>query len=297
MASRPEVRAGVATTSLAGKTAVVTGSTSGIGRELALALGRLGAEVVLHGRHPERGQSVLEDLEAAGATGWFVRADLATRDGVAALADGVLELTDTVDVLCNNAGVFRRRGELTPDGVEYTFAVNHLAPFALTARLVPALRDAEDPRVVTTSSGAHTGGSIDFQGLRSGAAEGGWTAYSQSKLANVLFTRELDRRFPDVCATCFHPGFVPGSGFMRDLPRPLHWLGQAMGRIPLVGTTSAAGAATGVYLAASPDVECGRYYARCAPKDPAPAARDEETARKLWAVSRDLAGVTDPDAV
>lgn len=289
MARPPEQRASVADADLTGSTIVVTGSTAGIGREMALAFGRLGADVIVHGRDESRGSEVVDELEATAASGAaLVTSDFATQDGVREFAEDVLTATDTVDVLCNNAGGFFRQGTLTDDGIEYTFAVNHLAPFLLTHLLLPAMPDGG--RVVTTSSGAHRQGEIDFESFRTVDGYSSMTAYSQSKLANILFTRELARRTDRVTANCFHPGFVPGSDFGRNLPAPIRVPMKALSMVPGVGTSVEAGAATGVYLAVSEAVAgaSGNYYSRCSEKQPASQARDGETAKRLWRVSEEM---------
>jgi NAD(P)-dependent dehydrogenase (short-subunit alcohol dehydrogenase family) len=286
----PEDVAGVAGVDLGGEVVLVTGSTSGIGRELARALGRLGATVIVHGRDRDRGQTVRDDIRAAGSPAFFVRADLATGAGVDTLAAAVDDRTDGLDVLCNNAGIYAPEGRLTRERVEYTIAVNHLAPFRLTHRLLGELRSSSRGRVISTTSGAHAQGRIDLERFQSVDEYDGVRAYRRSKLANVLFTRELDRRVDDVCAVCFRPGFVPGSGIMRALPTPVYWAAKLLGRVPSVGASRAECAATAVYLAAAPDVECGAYYADCEPDEAGAAPGDEATARALWRASAELAG-------
>ncbi len=293
MARRPEEIAGVKDVSLDGETILVTGSTRGIGRAAALALGRLGARVFVHGRDPERGRQVVDQLAALDCpTGTFIEADFADHYAVVALADRVRSHTDSLDALLNNAGLYQRSPGVTDEGIEYTFAVNHLATFVLTCELCDVIRASDRARVVTTASAAHQGATIDFDRLVPDEPVAGWTAYCQSKLANILFTRELGRRYPDIDATAFHPGFVPGSGFLRGLPGPLAWLGRTFGSLPFVGTSPQAGAATAVYLAASPDVEgvSGAYYSDCERQMPSPTARDDDVAEALWTESLALTG-------
>ena len=297
MGDRPEQIAGVEGVDLAGKQALVTGSTSGIGRETALALGRLGADVMVHGRDAAAGEAVVDELAAMGREATFRRADYASVDDVRALAAAVGEWTDELDVLCNNAGGLFREGRLTEIGVEYTFHVNHLAPYLLTAELLPML--ADDARIVTTSSGAHRGVDIEFEQLRTVDSYSGFRAYQRSKLANVLFSNELARRLDRVdraiTSNSFHPGAIPGSGFARFLPGPLPQLFAALGRLPMT-TTVEEGAATAVYLAASPRAEeiTGQYFADCEPETPSAAARDTTTQRRLWAESAELLAIDEP---
>ena len=297
MGDRPEQIAGVTGVDLAGKQALVTGSTSGIGRETALALGRLGADVMVHGRDAAAGQAVADELTAMGREATFQRADYASVDDVRTLAAAAREWTDDLDILCNNAGGLFRDGRLTDLGVEYTFHVNHLSPYLLTAELLPTL--ADDARIVTTSSGAHRGVDIAFEKVRSVDSYSGFRAYQRSKLANVLFSTELagrlDRTDRSITANAFHPGAIPGSGFSRFLPGPLPRLFAVLGRLPMT-TTVEEGAATAVYLAASPRVDdvSGRYFTDCEPETPSNEARNPTTQRRLWAESAALLDIDEP---
>jgi len=288
MARRPEQYAGVTGTDLSESTVLVTGSTSGIGREAALAFGRLGARVLVHGRDRERGEATVEAIESTAAAGAdLFLADFADRETVRTLAADVAASVDSLDVLVNNAGGMFRDAGTTAAGIEYTIAVNHLAPFLLTHHLLSEIPDGG--RVVTTSSGAHRSGSIDVDRLE--ATEGSsFARYSRSKLANVLFTRELARRTDRVTANCFHPGFVPGSAFFRQVPAPIRIPMKAARLLPGVGTSVAEGAGTAVYLAVSAEVAdvSGGYFVTCGRRQPSAAARDDATARRLWERSEDL---------
>ena len=291
----PEQLAGVAETDLSGTTALVTGSTSGIGREIALSLGRLGARVLVHGRDRDRGQAVVDRLaDTAASECAFVAADFAVQSEVRDLAREVSGMVDSLDLLFNNAGGLFGEAQLTDDGVEQTFACNHLAPFLLTHRLVPML--PADGRIVITSSGAHWQGRIDFESLRSLDGYDGMTAYSQSKLANVLFTRELARR-TEVAANCFHPGFIPGTSIFRELPVLTRVRMRAKSLLPGVGTSVEQGAATAVYLGVSEDVSgvAGAYFSRFSEATPSAAARDDDAAGRLWTVSEELVGLADDE--
>jgi NAD(P)-dependent dehydrogenase (short-subunit alcohol dehydrogenase family) len=296
MARLPEARAGVDDTDLTGTTAVVTGSTSGIGREAALALGRLGADVVVHGRDEQAGRAVVAELEREGVDGHFFEADFADVDAVSGLAEEVRAETDGVDVLVNNAGGLFREGRLTNLGVEYTFHVNHLAPYLLTSELLDHL--ADDARIVTTASEAHRGAALDLDAVTSVDSYSGWRAYQQSKLANVQFTFELARRLPpesDVTANALHPGAIPGSGFSRFLPAPIPRAVRLLDGLPGV-TDVDDGAAALVNLAVSDRVAdvSGRYFSKQRPKTPSRAARDVEAQRRLWEHSAGLLGIGEP---
>ena len=297
MANSPEAIAGVDDVDCTGQQVLVTGSTSGIGRAAALAFGRLGADVIVHGRDEEAGEAVVDEIEAAGATATFTAADFADLDAVEELAATVRGDTTGLDVLVNNAGGLFREGRLTDAGVEYTFHVNHLSPFLLTAELVDHLND--DGRIVTTASAAHQGASLDLDRVEAVESYSGTWAYSHSKLANILFTIELAHRLDQtdrsVTANCVHPGAIPGSGFVRFLPGPLSRLANALDVVP--GVTSVAdGAAELLFVALSPRVDdvSGRYFAGQSAGAPSAAANDADAARRLWAYSADVLDIDEP---
>lgn len=290
---RPEVGAGVADVDLDGRTVLLTGATDGVGREAALALGRLGATVLVHGRDPEKGSAVVDELRETEGDGAFYRGEFTQLGDVDALADAVLADHD-LDVLVNNAGAYFDDGALTELGVERTFQVNHLAPFRLTERLRSAV-DRPGGRVVTVASEAHRGVALDLSRVRSVADYDALTAYRHSKLANVLFTRELARRLDHATANCLHPGFVPGSGLWRNSSLPMRALMGLLTRLPgpLSGefvASEADAAETTVYLVASDTVSntTGQYFSDCAVAEPSRPARDDEAAARLWAFSADL---------
>jgi NAD(P)-dependent dehydrogenase (short-subunit alcohol dehydrogenase family) len=295
MTDRPEVGASVADVDLTGQAAVVTGSTSGIGRETAFALGRLGADVFVHGRDREAGHEVVAALEALGARARFEPADFADVEAVEGLATAIRDWNDELDLLVNNAGGLFRDADRTALGVARTFHVNHLSPYQLTAALLDHL--AEDARVVTTASDAHRGVDLDLDAVTGPA--GGFRAYQRSKLANVLFTAELARRLEragrPVTANSFHPGAIPGSGFSRFLPGPLPRAMRALDGLPFL-TSVAEGAETAVFLAAADRVDgvSGRYFTDCRPRTPSDAARDRTTARALWQRSAALLDIEEP---
>ena len=298
MTKRPERLAGVADADLSGVEALVTGSTSGIGREAALALGRLGADtVVVHGRDENAGAKLVDDLAGTGTDAEFVRADFADVDSVRHLAATVREDTGGLDLLLNNAGGFFREGRRTDLGVEYTFHVNHLSPYLLTAELLDHL--TESARVVTTASAAHTGTSLDIERTTGSDPDAGSWAYSHSKLANVLFAAELARRLDaagrSVTSNSVHPGAIPGSGFARFLPGPLPRLVRLLDAVP--GVTSVAdGAAELLFVAVSDrtaDVT-GRYFGGQQPTPPSEPAQNSQNARRLWTESARLLEVEEP---
>ena len=234
-----------------GKVCVVTGASSGIGRVTALGLAERGATVVLVCRNEEWGAPVLEEIERRGAAGTatLLSADLSSQRQVRAVAAAFLARFDRLDVLVNNAGIAGWGTRLlTEDGLETTFAVNHLAPFLLTGLLLDRLKASAPARVITVSSAAHRNFALDFDDLQGERRYSGFGAYSRSKLANILFTRELSRRLEGtgVTANCLHPGVV-ATGIFRDLPR---WL-RVVFTSPLV-LSPEKGADTLLWLATAP---------------------------------------------
>jgi len=301
MRARAVDAAGVADVDLGGRNVLVTGATSGIGRETALALGSLGATVLVHGRDEAAGERVVGELRRVGAeAASFLPADFASLASVEDLAAAVESRVDGLDVLVNNAGGHFRRGRLTDAGVERTFAVNHLAPFLLTARLAPIL--ADDGRVVTVASTVHGRYDGDFSEVGSVADYDGLDAYARSKLANVLFTLELAERLDGPTATCCPPGFVPGSRLWRNASLPVRLVVSALAALPdpitrRVADTPATAAATGTYLAAAPEAADwnGVYVSDCEPTDPATQARDDDLRERLWDLSVELSGLDGDD--
>jgi NAD(P)-dependent dehydrogenase (short-subunit alcohol dehydrogenase family) len=221
-------------------------------------------------------------------------ADLASMSQVRELA-GRLAGLERIDVLINNAGLILGERRVTPDGFEHVFAVNHLAPFLLTNLLLPKLTASAPARVITVTSDAHTAARLDLGDVNLERAWDSWRSYANSKLANILFTRELARRLngTSVTANCAHPGVVR-TGFGREA-RPLLRLGVMIGRPFLL--SPARGADTIVYLASSPDVagQTGGYYVKRRRREPSAAARDAATGQKLWEISERMTGLTAQD--
>ena len=275
-----------------GRVCLVTGATQGIGRETALGLARLGADVHLVARDRARGESVLSEVRRAGEgnASLFV-ADLASQDSTRALALEVKVRLPRLHVLVNNAGAIFTARVLSADRIEMTFALNHLGYFLLTGLLADRLRASAPARVVSVSSSAHQGARIDFDDLQGERGYSGWRAYAQSKLANVLFTRELARRLAGsgVTANCLHPGVV-ATGFGKNNAGPFSWGVRIAAPFFL---SPARGARTSIWLASSPEVErvTGEYFARCKPARVSDAARDDAAARRLWEESARLTGL------
>jgi retinol dehydrogenase 14 len=277
---------------MAGKTVLVTGGTGGIGRATAAGLAALGARVGVAGRDRARAEAAAEDIRAFGGAGVDVFvADMSSQAEVRRLAAEVLDAFPRLDVLVNNVGGSWAHRHTTVDGLEHTFALNHLAPFLLTNLLVERLKASAPARVVTVSSGVHSTGRIDFDDLQGERAYSVQRAYSQSKLANVLFTYELARRLDGtgVTATVLHPGVVR-TGFGAEDRGPMDVL--AVLARPFMKRPER-GAATPIYLASDPEVEgvTGRYFVGRTPRASSKSSYDTAVAARLWRVSADLVGL------
>jgi retinol dehydrogenase-14 len=272
------------------KICLITGATSGIGKATAMGLANMGASVVMVGRDRSRGETAMAEIKegSPNASVDLMLADVSSQEQIRRLADEFREAYPRLDVLINNAGVFLSKRITTADGIEMTFAVNHLAYFLLTNLLLDMLKASAPSRIVNVSSGAQSNGTIDFGNLQGEKGYKGTKAYSQSKLANVLFTYELARRLEGtgVTANCLHPGavrtnFGSGSsgvfGFMVRALRPLM-------------ISPEKGAETSIYLAFSPEVEglSGRYFVKKADARSSDESYDEKIARRLWEVSAEL---------
>ena len=279
---------------MTGKVVLITGGTGGIGRATAIGLATIGARVGVTGRDPARSERAAVDIRAASgnpAVDAFA-ADMASQEEVRRLAVAVLDAYPRLDVLVNNVGGFWAHRHLTPDDLEQTFALNHLAPFLLTNLLLDRLKAGGPARVVTVSSGAQAAGRIMFDDLQSARTYSGQRAYSQSKLANVMFTNELARRVAGtgVTANSVHPGVVRTNFGAEDQA----WFFAAISRVirPLL-KTPAQGAQTPIYLASSPEVNgvTGQFFVNRRPKTANKLAYDTDATSRLWHVSCDLVGM------
>jgi len=292
-----------------GRTALVTGANSGLGFHTALALARQGARVLMASRDTGRGEQALGKLTAAvpDAAAELVALDLADLSSVRAAADDVARRCDQLDILVDNAGVMAPPYRQTVDGFELQFGTNHLGHFALTGLLLPLLRAAPAGRVVSVSSLAHQGaGGIGFEDLQSERSYHPMRAYSQSKLANLMFAAELDRRTraagSNLTSVAAHPGLA-ATNLMQSRPgaghRRLRSLVVGFG-FRIVGQSDARGAWPQLYAATMPDVVGGEYFGpsrlgewRGSPVrvDRSPAAKDMASGVRLWDVSERLTGV------
>jgi len=282
---------------LAGKAILVTGATSGIGRATAIGLADEGAQLLLVGRTPERIEETRAEIRRRTGRddAVLLRADLSSKRGVRALADEVKARTGRLDVLVNNAGVTLLSRQTTEDGLEATFATNHLAYFLLTGLLLPLLRASGRARIVSVASDAHRFGRLDFDDLQNERRYRGMRVYGQSKTANILWNAELARRLEGsgITANCLHPGGIQ-SNLGRGNGRLLDGVQTLISKLFLKPPEE--GARTSLYLASSPEVEgvTGRYFARCREHRAARHATDPELARRLWTESEELVGLRYP---
>ena len=276
-----------------GKTVVITGGTSGIGEIAAEQLAQMGARIVLIARDKSRGEATLARLRerAPGLAHTVHYADLARIPEMKRVAAQIARSEPRIDVLINNAGAMFGSRQLTGDGLEYTFALNHMAYFVVTEGLRERLQASAPARIINTSSGAHRGARLDFDDLQLVKDFSAMKAYGRSKLCNILFTRELARRLhgTGVTTNCLHPGFVATR--FGDQSGGL--ISRFIGLAKLFAVSPEKGAETLVYLASSPDVAetTGAYFYKCRPITPSQAALDDRAALLLWERSEALAGL------
>lgn len=275
-----------------GKTVVITGGTSGIGQVAAEKLAALGARLVVVARDKARGEATLARLRKAGPAAHAIHyADLSRLSEMKRVAAEIAAAEARIDVLINNAGAMFSSRQITEDGLERTFALNHMSYFVVTHGLRERLTAAAPARVINTSSHAHKGCSLDFKDLQAANNFQGFRTYGRSKLCNILYTSELARRWSGsgVIAHSLHPGFV-NTRFGDDSGGRLFRLAKK-----IVAISPDKGAETLVYLASSDDPQVtganGLYFYKSAPSIPTPEARDETSARKLWEESERLAGI------
>jgi retinol dehydrogenase 12 len=279
--------------SIAGKTFLVTGATHGVGEFTARELAASGAEVLVHGRDPALGQRVVESIRAQTGNSKvsLVVADFASLADVRRLAEEVKSRAPRLDCLLNNAGLVNDRRRTSVDGYELTFAVNHLAPFLLTALLRDRLEESAPARIVNVGSDGHFHvRGLDFDDLQAKRKYRTIQVYARSKLCNIMFTRTLARRLEGsgVTANALTPGVVRsnlGKGtFLGLLAKVLAWRYSPVSE----------GAKTYLYVATSPELEgkSGGYYSKCAPAPISDAAKNDADCERLWRVSEELVGLT-----
>jgi len=276
---------------MTGKTVVITGATSGLGSVAALRLAQLGARLVLVARNMAKAEAMAQQLRDRhpGLEAGIQIADLSSLAEIRKLAAELPRAAPRIDVLINNAGAIFSRRETTLDGLERTFALNHMAYFLLTTLLLDRLKAGAPARIVNVASEAHRNAALDFGDLQTARNYSGWLAYRRSKLANILFTSELARRLKgtNVTANCLHPGFVATS-FGDNNGAPFRFaLGLAK---RFMAISPRHGGETLVYAACAPEISglSGVYFDRNRPRAAASAALDSEAAKRLWQASEQL---------
>ena len=273
------------------KICLITGANAGIGKTTALGLAKLGARIVMVSRDKERGERALKEIvsESGNENIDLLTADLASFKSIRKLAEEIRSRYDKLDVLINNAGTFVSELKYTEDKIEMQWGVNHLAPFLLTHLLMDTLKKAGSARIVNVSSRVHFRGAIHFDDLNLTSRYDGLKAYSQSKLANVLFTSELAERLQGtgVTANCLHPGGVR-THFVDKNASGIYKIGWILLKPFMISPSK--GAETSVYLASSEEVEgvTGKYFDKCRPKRSSHISYDKAVAKRLWEVSEEL---------
>jgi NAD(P)-dependent dehydrogenase (short-subunit alcohol dehydrogenase family) len=281
------------TTDMQGKTVLITGGNSGIGKETAVALARAGAAVVFTSRDPHRGEQAAADIrQRSGADVHVMPLDLASFASIRAFAADFLQRYERLHVLINNAGLILSQRTETREGFETTFGVNHLGHFLLTDLLLDRIKASAPARIINVASRAHRSArkGLDFDDLQLTRRYSGMQAYARSKLANIYFTRELARRLEGtgVTVNALHPGVVATRFSLDGDDKGIIAWFYRFGR-PLL-RSSEKGAQTSIYLASSPDVEgvTGKYFADSKEAEPTAIAQDDEVARLLWQASEAL---------
>ncbi len=282
-----------AQTSMRGRTCMITGASSGIGRETATALAQLGAKLFLVCRDRARGAETAAEIRSKTGSQdiTVLLADLSSQQSIRQLAAEFLKTGEPLHVLVNNAGVVNLTRTLTVDGFEMVFALNHLAYFLLTNLLLDRLGTSAPARIINVASHAHRWAAVDFDNLQGERSFRAMRIYGQSKSANILFTYELARRLQGtgVTANCLHPGAV-ATGLGKNNGA---WARTIIGILRPFFRTPAQGARTSIYLASSPDVTAttGKYFVDCRPARSSNASYDEAAARRLWKISAELTGI------
>ena len=269
---------------------VVTGANSGIGEETALSLAKLGATVILLCRNYERGNITLKNIisESNNKNVELMLCDLSSQNSIFDFTSKFKNKYDRLNVLINNAGILLNKRTISVDGIENTFAINHLGPFILTNSLLNLLKSSSPSRIINVSSSAHYRANFDIDNLQGEKKYSSFDAYCKSKLYNVLFTYELSRKLAgsNVTVNCLHPGFIPTNLFANS-----SFFYKAIVKIlsPIL-IDAKSGSKTSTYLATSKDVEniTGKYFVKCKPKKSSKISYDKSTSKNLWNISEKL---------
>ena len=278
---------------MTGKICMITGANSGIGKLTTLGLAETGARVVMVCRDAVKGEAALSEIvsKTGNENVELMVADLGSQQSIRDLVGHFRTKHDQLHLLINNAAIIPVKRQVTEDGYEAQFGVNHLGPFLLTNLLLDVLKASAPSRIVNVASTVHYNASMNFDDLQSEESYGVMKAYGQSKLANILFTYELARKLEGtgVTVNCLHPGVVR-TRIMRDVPFFLKPIVAVAG---LAMLSPEKGAKTSIYVATSPDVEgvTGKYFDKCAERSSSSESRDEEKAKRLWDLSAEMTGV------
>ncbi|MGH8752234.1 MAG: SDR family oxidoreductase [Burkholderiales bacterium] len=270
-----------------GKICLVTGASSGIGKQTAIELAARGAQVVLLCRSRVKGEAALDEIRANGHAAELMLADLSSQNAVRRFAAQFKAKYPALQVLINNAGTYEHARSLTEDGIETTFAVNYLSAFLLTHLLLDALKAGAPARIINVSSATESGVELarNWNNLQGEKHWNGFRAYALSKQAQIQFTRELAQHLEGsgVTVNCLHPGAI-ATDIYRNVPQPMNFMLKLMLRSPEVG------ARTPLYLACAPELEnvSGKYFEKCREANPSPQSQNREAARKLWQLSEKL---------
>ena len=275
-----------------GRTCLITGATDGIGKEAAIELAKKGCNLILIGRNKEKGEKVVEEIRKVAENhvdiDYFV-ADLMLMKEVSRVADEVSRKYPKIDVLLNNVGAYFAFRDVTEEGFERTFALNHLGYFLMTKKLLPLVEKSDYKRIVNVSSSAHYGIDFEFDNMNGEKKYSGFDVYKKSKLANVMFTYELAKRVKDkgITANCLHPGFV-STNFGKN--NNFLWRNVIRMAMMLTAISVKDGAKTSIHLACSDKVKdiTGRFFANCEVKKGSSKAKNEEHNQKLWELSEEF---------
>lgn len=276
---------------MAGKTCILTGANTGIGKATALGLAKMGATVVMVCRSLERGEAAMAEIKRGSGNDSvsLLLADLSSRAAIHRLAADFKAKYPNLHVLINNAGIIPKKRTVAEDGLETQFAVNHVAYFLLTNLLLDQLKASAPSRIINVSSQVHNGASIDFDDLQSERSYSPTRVYGWTKLANVLFTYELAHRLEGtrVTVNCLHPGTVATNILADYMPGGFRFMAK------MIGVSSEEGAQTSLFLATSPEVEgvSGKYFVNQGAVHSSKASYDKTAARRLWQVSAELTGL------
>lgn len=270
------------------KDILITGSTSGIGKELALSLGRKGSNVFIHGRDKEKGRKIVKQIkENYGSKANFLRADFSNLNQTRSVVDRLNEETESLDYLINNAGCYYR-GKQKSAGYEHTFVVNHISSYVMTLKCIPLLRKGDNKKVVTTASEAHRSiEKLSFGEIRN--SNNNWRSYCRSKLFNIMFSQYMDEKVDDITFNSIHPGAIPSSGLYRNLPMSIGKIGKVADIVPLPAVTSESEGAAMIYYGMLSDKNSpGSYFVDFSLDRPSKIAENTDYQKKLIKISEDI---------